>query len=51
MSAPPGAEAAAVRMPGTEFVRDGSTRLKEIGFAALLLTALGIALLDARWCC
>ncbi len=45
MSAPPPADAAAVRMPGTEFVRDGSTRLKEIGFAALLLTALGIALL------
>jgi phosphate transport system permease protein len=46
MSAPPPADAAALgRMPGTQFVRDGSTRLKELGFAALLLTALGIALL------
>ncbi len=42
---PPPADAAAGRMPGTQFVRDGSARLKEIGFAALLLTALGIALL------
>jgi phosphate transport system permease protein len=45
MSAPPPAESAAVRMPGTQFVRDGSTRLKEAGFAALLLSMLGIALL------
>jgi phosphate transport system permease protein len=42
---PPAADVAAATMPGTHFVRDGATRLKEIGFAALLLTALGIALL------
>ena len=42
---PPSAGAATVRMPGTEFVRDGSTRLREVGFAALLLAALGVALL------
>ena len=42
---PPAADVAEVVMPGTQFVRDGATRLREIGFAALLLTALGIALL------
>ncbi len=42
---PPSADAATVRMPGTQFVRERSTRLKELGFAVLLLTALGIALL------
>ena len=41
---PPG-DAAAVRMPGTEFVRDRSTRLKELAFAAGLLSMLGLALL------
>ncbi len=45
MAAPPPADAAAVRMPGTAFVRDPRTRLKEIGFAAGLLFLLGIALL------
>ena len=43
MAAPPAADAA-VHMPGTQFTRDGSTQLKEIGFAALLLLALGICL-------
>ena len=47
MSPPPpaSADAATVRVPGAQFVTDGATRLKEIGFAALLLTLLGIALL------
>lgn len=45
MSAPPPAEAAAVRMPGTAFVRDRSTRLKELAFAGGLLAMLGLALL------
>ena len=44
MAAPPPAESAAVHMPGTEFARDGATRLKEVGFAAVLLAALGLAL-------
>jgi len=42
---PASADAATVRVPGAQFVTDGATRLKEIGFAALLLTLLGIALL------
>ncbi len=42
---PPSADAATVPMPGTQFVRDGGTRLKELGFASLLLLALGLALL------
>jgi len=42
---PPPVEAATVRMPGTQFVRERGNRLKELGFAALLLIALGIALL------
>jgi phosphate transport system permease protein len=42
---PPPAEAASVRMPGTAFVRDPRTRMKEVGFAAGLLFLLGIALL------
>jgi phosphate transport system permease protein len=42
---PPPADAIAARLPGTGFVRDRATALREIGFAALLLTALGIALL------
>jgi phosphate transport system permease protein len=41
----PPAETAAVRMPGTEFARNGATRLKEIGFAFGLQCLLGIALL------
>jgi phosphate transport system permease protein len=45
MTAPPPADAAAVQMPGTGFVQDRSTRLKELGFAAALLFLLGIALL------
>jgi phosphate transport system permease protein len=45
MAAPPPADAAAVRMPGTAFVQDRSTRLKELGFAAGLLFLLGLALL------
>ena len=42
---PPPAEAAAVRLPGTAFQRDGATRLKELGFAFGLLCMLGLALL------
>ncbi len=42
---PPPADAAAVRMPGTAFVQERSTRLKELGFAAGLLFLLGLALL------
>ena len=45
MAAPPPADAAAARLPGTEFVRDSSTRMKEIGFAFGLLCMLGLALL------
>jgi phosphate transport system permease protein len=45
MAAPPPAEAAAVRMPGTGFVQDRSTRLKELAFAGGLLFLLGISLL------
>jgi phosphate transport system permease protein len=45
MAAPPPADAAVVRMPGTEFVRDRSTRFKELGFAFGLLSMLGLALL------
>jgi phosphate transport system permease protein len=41
----PPAETAAVRMPGTEFARNGATRLKEIGFAFGVQCLLGIALL------
>ena len=32
-------------MPGTQFKQDGSARLKEVGFVALLLVALGISLI------
>ena len=42
---PPSDAAAAVRMPGTQFVRDSRTQLKEVGFAALLMFLLGLALL------
>ena len=45
MSAPPPAEAAAARMPGTRFRTDGGTRFRELGFRALLLGCLGLALL------
>lgn len=45
MSAPPPADAAAVRMPGTEFRRDAGTQLKEAAFAFGLLSMLGLALL------
>jgi phosphate transport system permease protein len=45
MAAPPPADAAAVTMPGTAFVQDRATRLKELGFAAGLLFLLGLALL------
>ena len=34
---PPPADAAVVRMPGTGFVRDRSTQVKEVAFAGLLL--------------
>ncbi len=42
---PPPADTAAVLMPGTAFRRDRATQLKEIGFAAALLSGLGLALL------
>ena len=45
MTPPPPAEAAAVPMPGTAFVRQRSTQLKEAAFAGLLLVLLGLALL------
>jgi len=46
MSAPPPpADAAAVRVPGTGFRTDGGVRLRELTFRALLLSALGLALL------
>jgi phosphate transport system permease protein len=46
MAPPPAsADAAAVRMPGTGFVRDRSTQLKEAAFAGGLLFLLGLALL------
>jgi phosphate transport system permease protein len=45
MAAPPPAEAAAVRVPGTQFVRQPATRLKELAFAGGLLFMLGLALL------
>jgi phosphate transport system permease protein len=41
---PPPTDAAAVPMPGTRFQADTSKRMKEVGFAALLLIALGISL-------
>ena len=45
MSPPPPADAATVRMPGTAFVRDRATQIREIGFAAVLFAMLGFALL------
>jgi phosphate transport system permease protein len=42
---PATADATAVPMPGTGFVRDRATQVKELGFAALLLFLLGLALL------
>ncbi len=44
MAAPPTADVTAAHMPGTGFTRDASTRLKEAGFAGLLLLALAICL-------
>jgi phosphate transport system permease protein len=45
VSPPPPADAATVRMPGTAFVRDRATQIREIGFAAVLFAMLGFALL------
>ena len=42
---PPPADAAAVRIPGTGFVRDRSTQVKEVAFVGVLLFMLGLALL------
>ena len=42
---PPPADAAAATMPGTHFRTDGGTRVRELGFRLLLLSALGLALL------
>ncbi len=43
--APPSADAAAVPMPGTGFVRSRSTQIKEVAFAGSLMFLLGLALL------
>ena len=45
MAAPPPADAAAVRMPGTAFRRERRTQVKEVGFAVGLFALLGTALL------
>jgi phosphate transport system permease protein len=42
--APPPAETAAARLPGTAFRRDRGTQLRELGFAAGLLALLSVAL-------
>ncbi|MEJ7876833.1 MAG: phosphate ABC transporter permease PstA [Solirubrobacterales bacterium] len=42
---PPPSDAAAVTLPGTGFQRDRDTQMREVGFAALLLAALGISLI------
>lgn len=44
MAAPPAADAATVRMPGTQFRAERSVRLKEVGFAGFLIFLLGISL-------
>jgi phosphate transport system permease protein len=46
MTPPPPAEAAAERLPGTDFRADGGVRFREASFRILLLSMLGLALLS-----